>query len=288
MDHLGVAIDSATVRLGTNLYNTCLKWYRITILKAISVDTMPSKASTSSLLNALKTALKSRDLSYKDLAQRLHISEASVKRLFAEETFTLKRVEEICDVLEMDFFELARQARGAATEIDEMSDRQEAALAADPRLLGLFYLVFNDWSLEDILSTYAIEKPLCLKLLLQLEKLGLIEVGANDGLRLRVPKSLRLQRNGPIRKAHGRAVVGDFLQADFVALGAFFRFEFRELSAASRAHLERKLERITQEFHELAELDSYLPPDQRETIGMALGIRPWTMSWVTGLERRKG
>jgi hypothetical protein len=167
-----------------------------------------------------------------------------------------------------------------------MSAEQEAALAADPRLLGLFYHLFNDWSVEDILATYELTRPECTLLLARLEKIGLIEVGVNDSVKLKVPKSLRLKRDGPIRRAHGKAVVGDFLQADFVALGAFFRFEFRDLSKASVALIERKLERIAQEFHELAELDSYLPPGERETVGMALGVRPWQMQWVTGIKRR--
>jgi len=247
---------------------------------------MPTKATTSSLLAALKTALKSRNLSYRELAARLKISEASVKRLFAEETFTLRRVEEVCDVLDIDFFELARQARGAAADTDEMTIKQEQALAADPRLLGLFYLVFNDWTVDAILETYVLTKAECVGLLLQLDKLGLISVGPNNTTRLRVPKTLRLRRDGPIRRSHGKSVVADFLQADFLAMGAYFRFEFRDLSKASVSHLERKLERIAQEFHELAELDSYLPPDQRQTVGMALGVRPWAMSWVTGLKRR--
>ncbi len=247
---------------------------------------MSTKATTSSLLSALKTALKSRNLSYRELAARLKISEASVKRLFAEETFTLRRVEEVCDVLDIDFFELARQARGAAADTDEMTIKQEQALATDPRLLGLFYLVFNDWTVDAILETYVLTKAECVSLLLQLDKLGLISVGPNNTTRLRVPKTLRLRRDGPIRRSHGKSVVSDFLQADFLAMGAYFRFEFRDLSKASVSHLERKLERIAQEFHELAELDSYLPPDQRQTIGMALGVRPWAMSWVTGLKKR--
>jgi hypothetical protein len=82
-------------------------------------------------------------------------------------------------------------------------------------------------------------------------------------------------------------VVNDFLQVDFAEAGGFFRFEFRELSRASVAHLERKLERIAQELHELAELDGYLPVDQRQTTGLAFGMRPWTMSWVTGLNKRR-
>jgi DNA-binding Xre family transcriptional regulator len=246
-----------------------------------------SKARTSTLVAALKATLKSREMTYRDLAERLSLSEASVKRLFAEETFTLRRLEDICNVLEIDFFELARLARGASADTDEMTVKQEEALADDPRLLGMFYLAFNDQTVEAIVDMYDLTKPECLGLLLRLEKLGLIELGANDAIRLKVPKTLRLRNDGPIRKVHGRMVVADFLQADFASKGGYFRFEFRELSRASVAHLERKLTRIAQEFHELAELDGYLPSDQRHTIGMALGVRPWVISLVTGLNKRK-
>jgi transcriptional regulator with XRE-family HTH domain len=250
---------------------------------------MTAKAHTSSLIRALKATLKSRSLTYEDLAVRLQLSHASVKRLFAEETFTLKRIEDICNVLEIDFFDLARLARGASADTDEMTTAQEAALAADASLLGMFYLVFNEWTVEAILEAYEISKPDCTKLLLQLDKLRLIELGANNALRLKVPKTLRLQRDGPIRRSYGKSVLNDFLQVDFAEAGGYFRFEFRDLSPASVAHLERKLERIAQELHELAELDGYLPVDQRQTVGLALGMRPWTMSWMTGLnKKRKG
>lgn len=247
---------------------------------------MAAKAHTSTLIAALKGVLKTRQVTYRELAGRLKLSEASVKRLFADESFSLKRIEEICTAMDMDFFELARLARGASADIDEMTIKQEEALAADPRLLGLFYLVFNDWTTEAILEAYEISKPDCLVLLLKLEKLGLVEVGSHDAVRLKVPKSLRLRDNGPIRRSHGKSVVADFLQADFAAMGGYFRFEFRELSHASIAHLERKLERLAQEFNELAELDSYLPEDRRQTIGMAMGIRPWVMSFVTGIKKK--
>src|SRR5258706_6108386 len=221
---------------------------------------MTAKAHSSSRIAAPKAALKAQSITYSALAARLGLSEASVKRLFAEETFTLKRLEEICRVLEFDFFELARQARGASAEVDEMTLRQEETLAADPRLLGMFYLAFNDSTVDSILAGYEISKSECVKLLLQLEKLGLLELGATNAIRLRVPKTLRLRIDGPIRRAHGKAVVGDFLQADFAAAGGHFKFEFPELSPASVTPPEGKLERVTHEFHGLAELDSYLAP----------------------------
>lgn len=50
--------------------------------------------------------------------------------------------------------------------------------------------------------------------------------------------------------------------------------------------MQRRLERVAAEFNELAELDSYLPSDRREGIGMALGTRPWVVSWAMGLKPR--
>ena len=105
---------------------------------------MTNKATTRTLLAAIKSSLKADNISYRTLAEKLNLSESSIKRLFADESFTIKRIDEICEVLGIDMFELARRARGAAADTNEMSDEQEAALAADPRLLGLFYLLFND------------------------------------------------------------------------------------------------------------------------------------------------
>ena len=165
--------------------------------------------------------------------------------------------------------------------------RHQHLQVVDARLLGVFYLAFNDQTIDAILETYDLTRVDCVRLLSRLDKLGLIERGANDAIRLRVTKSLRLRSDGPIRQAPGRAAVGDFLQADFASKGGYFLFEFRELSHASVAHLERKLTCIAQEFHERAELDGYLPAAQRQTIGIALGIRLWVISRVAGLNKRK-
>ena len=246
-----------------------------------------AETQSAGLVDALKKLLKSRGVTYRALAQRVGLSEASIKRLFAERTFTLQRLEEICAVLEIDFFELARLARGATAVVDEMTREQEKVLAADSRLLGVFYLLFNDWQPDDIHERYLLTRAEVLAHVLQLDRLGLVELLPHDKVKLRVPKTLRLRRDGPIRAAHGKSVVATFIQADFEASGGLFRFEVRELSKSSVALLQKKLDRLATEFNEIAELDSYLPSDQRETIGMALGIRPYVVSWAMGLKPRE-
>ena len=246
-----------------------------------------SQGQTSLLVEALKRLLRARGMTYRDLGQSLSLSEASIKRLFAKEALTLKRLEEICGCLDVDLFEVTKLARNQSAQAQEMTVQQEAALAADARLLGVFYLVLNDWHLPEILERYEIEKAEAIALLAKLDHLGLIMLLPNDRVRLLIPRTMRLRNDGPIRQVHGNRVIGDFLAGDFVAEGGMFRLEMRELSGPSYALIQRKLERIGQEFNELAELDSYLPSDQRRTIGMAVGTKPWKMSLVTGIRQRE-
>jgi DNA-binding Xre family transcriptional regulator len=248
---------------------------------------MDKTPQTAALVEAVKKLLKSRGITYGALAGAIGLSEASVKRLFSQRTFTLQRLEEICAFLEVDFFELAKVARGTGATENAMTVAQEAALAADSRLLGVFYLLFNDWQPDDIHERYTLTRAEVLKHVLALEKLGLVDLMPEDEVRLRIPKSVRLRPDGPISRAHGRSVVATFIQADFDQAGGTFRFEVRELSKASLALLQRRLERVALEFNELAELDSYLPSEQREGIGMAVGIRPYVVSWAMGLKSRK-
>ena len=161
---------------------------------------MANDPQTAGLVEALKKLLKARGVTYRALAAGLRLSEPSIKRLFSERTFTLQRLEEVCQFLEVDFFELAKLARGAASTVDEMSIEQEKILAGDSKLLGVFYLVFNDWQPDDIFERYVLTRAEVTRLLLRLEKLGLVEVMPGDKVKLRVPSAMPM----PSRWSEGR------------------------------------------------------------------------------------
>ena len=242
--------------------------------------------STEQLIDALKRVLKSRQITYAVLARRIGMSEASVKRLFSQRTFTLSRLEQMLAALEIDFFELAKLARGAGDAPQEMTEPQEQALASEPRLMGVFYLLFNDWQPAQILARYEITDAELTRLLVKLDRLQLIELLPANKVKLKVGQHLRLRPSGAIRAKHGQRVLTDFLAVEFDRHGGNFRFEFRDISPASFAVVHRKLDRLAAEFNELAELDSTLPPDQRQSIGMVLGMRPWRIGQVTNLKER--
>lgn len=241
---------------------------------------------TDQLIDALKRILRSRRVTYADLARRIGLSEASVKRLFSQGTFTLSRLQQVLQALEMDFFELARLARGAGDAPQEMTEAQEHALASEPHLMGVFYLLFNDWQPAQILARYELTPVELTRLLAKLDRLQLIDLLPGDRVKLRVSRHLRLKPGGAIRARHGQRTMTEFLAVEFDRHGGHFLFEFRDISPASLAVMQRKIDRLAAEFNELAELDSTLPPEQRQSIGLALGMRPWRIGQVTGLKER--
>ena len=241
---------------------------------------------TDQLLDALKRVLKSRRITYAELARKIGLSEASVKRLFSQQTFTLQRLQQILKALDMDFFELARLARGAGDSPQEMSEAQEQALASEPNLMGVFYLLFNEWQPSQILARYEMSEPELTRLLAMLDRLQLIDLLPANRVKLKVSRHLRLKPSGAIRAKHGQRTMAEFLAVEFDRHGGHFLFEFRDVSPASFAVMVRKIDRLAAEFNELAELDSTLPPEQRQSIGLALGMRPWRIGQVTGLRER--
>lgn len=241
---------------------------------------------TDQLLDALKRVLKSRRVTYAELAQRIGLSEASVKRLFSQQTFTLSRLQQVLKALDMDFFELAKLARGAGDAPQEMTEEQEQALASEPNLMGVFYLLFNDWQPPQILARYELTEAELTRWLAKLDRLQLIDLMPGNRVKLKVSRHLRLKPSGAIRAKHGQRTMTDFLAVEFDRHGGHFLFEFRDISPASFAVIQRKLDRLAAEFNELAELDSTLPPEQRQSIGLALGMRPWRIGQVTGLKER--
>src|SRR4051812_34852364 len=139
----------------------------------------------SRFVEALKKSVRLRGLTYGELARRLRLSEATVKRMFSSGNFTLTRIEEILALLDLELYEVARMSRSGAGSC-ELTLEQESGLAKDERLLSIFWLVLNDWRFEEIVARFSISRTELTVAFARLERLRLIEWGAGDRARLRV------------------------------------------------------------------------------------------------------
>jgi len=241
---------------------------------------------TRQLVEALKRCLKMRGLTYRALGQRIGLSEASIKRLFSENSFTLKRLEQICRALEISLADLLRMTEQASRRATTLSLQQEKALASDPALLSYFYLLLNGWTEAEIRRGYEFSETQIRKLLARLIELELIESLPRGNHRLRVNRQILWRIDGPVRRAYERQVKTEFLQSDFAGRGDFFAWQPAELTAASIEVLRRKLAVLYREFLEMAELDAS-STQRRSSTALLLAFRPWVFSLVA-VRRRRG
>jgi arsenate reductase-like glutaredoxin family protein len=157
-------------------------------------------AHTAALVEVLKRELKTRGVTYADLAKQLRLSEASVKRMFSRRDFTLKRLDEICRHAQIDFSELARAMVRDETLISHLTPEQEKEIVADRKLFLVAVCALNQVTFDQIVETYAISTAECVQLLARLDKLKFIELQPGNRIKLLVSRTFSWLPDGPIQR----------------------------------------------------------------------------------------
>jgi hypothetical protein len=155
-------------------------------------------STTQALIDRMKAELKAAGLTYAALARELGMAESSIKRMFARGEMPLSRVDEVCRVMKTDFAELARQVADTTPKRTELTLDQEKAVVADRRLLLMAICCLSQWTFEQIVASYTLNDAECVKYLVQLDRLGVIELRPLNRYRLNVAKTFRWRTDGPV------------------------------------------------------------------------------------------
>ena len=248
---------------------------------------MPIPMSQSQrMVVALKGVLKEQRISYQQVADHLGLSLSSVKRLFASGTFTLQRLEAICELAGVDMLELARQAEAQRGRLDYLTAQQERELVSDPLLLLVAICVLNRWSFEQIVAHYRISPAAAIVRLAHLDRLGLIELLPGNRIKLRIDRNIAWLHNGPIYRYFVDHVQNELLKGEFTPNKDLHRFSWGLLTAESAHALRVKIEDLVDSFNDLTHVDEVLP-QQDETKGRCLlvALREWEPERFRALRR---
>ena len=237
------------------------------------------------MVDALKRLLKAQGLTYAALAQRLSLSEATVKRMLSRGAISLKRLEQICGVLDVGLPELAAESHRDRAPLAELSDAQEQALVDDPALLLALYLVLNRWSQAEVLARYKWSAPQWTVLLAKLDRLGVIELQPGNRTRARTARNFRWRREGPMQRFFQQRLLPEYFQRTFDGEQDGLLLLSGMVTAHSAAHLRRRLDEIAEEFDLLLAQDGALPAAQRQGVSLVLAQRPWSLSVFAGFRR---
>jgi transcriptional regulator with XRE-family HTH domain len=243
-------------------------------------------SSTQDLVSTLKAELKRAGITYAQLAQDMGLAESSIKRIFARRDMPLSRIDEVLAVLKMDFAELARLVAQGNPVRQQMTLEQERAIVADPKLLLMAICTLSQWTLEQVVDTYAISKPQGVACLLALDKLGFLELRANNRYRLKFDKTFRWRPGGPVMQFFRQHAVGDYFSGDFGASGELLMLVHGHIAPAHAALLNEKLQRVAQDFAQQHMADQRLPEAEKEAYTLVIGMRSWLFGAFRQLLRK--
>jgi DNA-binding Xre family transcriptional regulator len=237
------------------------------------------------LCDTLKQLLKARNITYRDLAQALDLSEANIKRIFSSQSFTLERLEQICGLLELSLSDLFLLNTQKEHRLTQLTQEQEEELIADRKLLLVAVCARDGWLFNDMITHYQISEHECIRLLARLDKLKMLQLLPGNKYKLLIAQNFRWIPGGPLERFMNRDVIVEFMEGDFSQEQAF-RFYMRgSYSAASAALIKNRLNQLTQEAAALNQADAKLPLDKRQHLGLLLAMRPWELKMFEAMKR---
>jgi transcriptional regulator with XRE-family HTH domain len=240
--------------------------------------------ASAALLRAIKSALRLRGLTYRELARRLGVSEPTVKRDLSKGRFSLRRLDEICSALGLTLADLL-QPPEEKDLVTELSEAQERALISQPKNFVVTYLLVNDWKFRDITEAFRMDENELSAILLRLDQLKIIEYRPPHRVRKLTARNFAWRKDGPVHSFFVTRFAPEFFQSAFDGVGDAFRFVGGTLSAGSLSQFKAALERLAVHFEELARGDARLPLAQRDGCSAVLAVRSWEFSEFTRLRR---
>ncbi|WBS02310.1 helix-turn-helix domain-containing protein [Pseudoduganella sp. SL102] len=242
-------------------------------------------SSSMMLVDGLKRELKARGITYAELARRIGMSEASVKRMFAQRSFTLQRLDEVLAAAGLELLDLTRSALEAPRLIAQLSYAQEEELIGDPKLLLVAVAALNGVPVDELVAMFALTEAETVKYLLRLDKIGFLVLKPNNRVKLLVARTFDWIPDGPIQTWFRREAAADYLDAHFDGEGEMLRLVSVMLSPASTVALLERLRQVADDFSQQHQADARLPYEARQSMTFLLAARPWMPEAFAALRR---
>ncbi len=241
-------------------------------------------ADQAQIVKELKRALRERGHTYSAVAQKLALSVASVKRLFSTGDFSLQRVDQICELLELSLREILERAHERSAPTDRLTLIQEQEIVSDPKLFLVTWLVFNRTLFEEIVRGYLFTETEVLRYLIRLDRLKVIELQPGNRVRLLVSRHFTWRTGGPVQKYIHQKLLREFLASHFADSQDEFFFHGGTITDAALLQIKRALQSASRECVEIIERDRTAPQSRRGA-AFVLALRPWDYSGFAEFDR---
>jgi DNA-binding Xre family transcriptional regulator len=238
---------------------------------------MVSMSQSLQIIITLKKTLKAKGIKYIDVAKHLNISESSIKRQFTQGDISLNRLEKICELLNMDIPDLLEFVQVEGLKLEQLTVQQELKIVSNTKLMLITVLVLNNLTFEEIIEVYDFEKPELIKLLLQLEKLNLIQLKLDNKIKTLISSTFEWQKNGPIQRYFAAHIQDDYFDCQFDKAGEIRIVINGMISSASAKSMHAKIKQLSKNFNDFAYKDQNSGLQNRHGCTLLVALRPWEL-----------
>lgn len=228
------------------------------------------------VIAALKKILRSRGITYAELAKKLNLSESGTKKIFSGRDCSFRRLSQISKVLGFRVSDLLDEVENAQMTRVRFSEVQQQYFLKNRSTFGFFVkLVVERRSVDQIKSEFRLSDSQTFKLLKKLDELGLIQLLPKNAIKLPPLSLVKDFGPGPllsqVYQDWSRGLASDLADPKNQASGQFIIRCFQMKDETYRELLGRLLE-LEKEF---------LMRSVREMSVATSVLKPVRFAWMT-------
>ncbi|MDR3501464.1 MAG: helix-turn-helix transcriptional regulator [Legionella sp.] len=242
---------------------------------------------TNELFAVIRAQLRLHGLNYKKLAERLHLSEASIKRIFSQKDVSLSRLEQICASFHMSLSEVYALVEKNKERILHLSESQEEELVSELELLLVAICILNHWTFQDILKFYAISEHDLIRYAAHLDQMKIIELQPGNHFKRLIDPHFHWIPHGPIQRFFQKNVQQDFFSCNFEKPTELYLVRSGMLSEQDNLLFQKTLNETANKFITLCRDTTDIPLEQRHGTALIVAIRPWVPEIFDSLKREQ-
>ncbi|KTC86571.1 helix-turn-helix domain-containing protein [Legionella brunensis] len=237
------------------------------------------------LFSILKEQLKLQGLTYKELAKRLGLSEASVKRLFSQKDINLHRLETICECIGLSLSEAFELLQKRNKPIMHLTVTQEEELISNKMLLLVAICILNHWAFSDILHFYNLSEHDLIRQCARLDQMKIIELQPANRFKRLIHADFHWIAGGPIQRFFQETVQNDFFTCHFDKPDQLFLVRSGMLSEQDNLKFQQALQKVADQFVQTCRDTVDIDIDKRHGTALVVAMRPWVPHIFDDLKR---
>ena len=167
----------------------------------------------------------------------------------------------------------------------ELTETQESAVVADKKLMLCAICVLSQWTLEQITGSYRLSEAEAVKYLVQLDRIGIIELKPLNRYRLKLAKTFRWRPHGAVMDYFRDNALLDYFSGGFDGEGEGLQLVYGSISRSIAPSFLERMQRVAQDFAQQHQTDQKVAEKDRGSYTLLLAVRNWEFEAFAALRR---